>query len=124
MYTLPMSRSFRTLALGVTLLWALAPQIACFMPDEMTETEQECCRQMANDCAGSGMSHECCRTAVHSDVGTLVKAIRSVAPDFTVLGETFDATAAIALPHFGNLAAISKHAPPHDTGTSPVILRI
>ena len=52
MYTLPMSRSFRTLALSVAMLWALAPQLACFMPGQMTETEQQCCKEMANDCGG------------------------------------------------------------------------
>ena len=54
--TLPMSRSFRTLALSVAMLWALVPQLACFMPDQMTETEQQCCKEMANDCGGSGVS--------------------------------------------------------------------
>src|SRR5689334_206021 len=48
MYTLRMSRSSRALALGLAILWVVAPQMACFMPETMTESEHECCQQMAN----------------------------------------------------------------------------
>ena len=58
MHTLSMSRTFRLLVLIVAALWALAPQIACFMPDQMTQFEQEYCRQMGGVSAGSGVSHE------------------------------------------------------------------
>ena len=67
MYTVRMSRSFRGLVISLTMAWVLLPQIACFMPDAMTETEQQCCKEMANDCSGSGMSHDCCRTVVRTD---------------------------------------------------------
>ena len=123
MYTLPMSRSFRLLVLSVTMLWALGPQIACFMPDRMTETEQECCKQMANDCSGSGMSHECCRTVVHSDVGTLAAANRGIGPESTVADITLAGAPAAALTVSGNVAG-QTHAPPHDSATSSVVLRI
>ena len=112
------------MALSVAMLWALVPQIACFMPDQMTETEQQCCKQMANNCGGAAMSHECCKTVVRPDVGTLAATIRGIAPDFNVAARTFNAAAAVALPQSGDLAATFIHAPPHDIQASPVILRI
>jgi len=123
MYTLPMSRSFRTLALSVTMLWALVPQIACFMPDQMTETEQQCCKEMASDCGGASMSHACCQTVVRPNAGTLAKA-GGISPDFTFADRTLDMAALVPLPRSGNFAFTTNHAPPHDSETSPVILRI
>jgi hypothetical protein len=106
------------------MLWALAPQLACFMPDQMTETEQQCCKQMANDCGGSGISHECCRTVVRPDVGTLAALNRGIAPDCSVVGTTHE-TFASAWSYGSNTHSLSSnHAPPHDSGGSPVILRI
>jgi hypothetical protein len=122
MYTLRMSWSFRTLVLSVAMVWALAPQIACFMPDEMTEAERECCKQMAHDCGNAGMSHECCKTVVRPDVGALAKAVRDIAPDATVLDRTIDSLSLVELPRV--FSAPSYHAPPHDFGASPLVLRI
>ena len=124
MYTLHMSRSFRVLAIGFTILWVLAPQIACFMPDQMTETEQQCCKEMANDCSGSGMSHECCRTVVRTDVATLTAANRDIAHDFSI-AETSSETGGffLSIAYAGN--DLSRNlSPPIDSGPSSVILRI
>jgi hypothetical protein len=118
-----MSWSFKTLALSMAMLWAIAPQIACFMPDEMTETEQECCKQMTHDCSGSGISHECCRTVVRPDVGTLASATRVVGPDTCIVTDAVAALPPASL-HGFRTSVPASHAPPHDSGTFTVILRI
>ena len=124
MYTLGMSWPFRILVLSVAMLWAVVPQIACFMPDEMlTDVEKECCKQMANECGGTNMSHECCANPVRIDVGTAAKAIRHAAPQFQVAGILNIATTP-ALPAGSRLPAQDSQAPPHNSDISPLILRI
>src|ERR1700757_1465436 len=72
-YTSPMSWSFRGLVLTVGMLCGLAPQIACFMPDQpLTQPEMDCCAKLANDCGQMNMS--CCRPVVRTDVGIAAKA--------------------------------------------------
>jgi hypothetical protein len=123
MYTLRMSPSGRVLAFGLAMLWVMVPQIACFMPDQMTEAEQECCAQMAGDCSGSGMSHECCRRVVRPDDAT-VAAGRAMAHDF-VLAESSAEVAGCPLLIASTVSFFSMNSsPPIDTGPSSVILRI
>jgi len=122
-YTLPMSWSFRTLVLSLAALWALAPQIACFMPGQMTQAEQECCQQMGGDCAGSGMSHECCQTVVRPDVGTLAK-LRDVMPDDNVAERVFETESFFLFVGSHPIAAPADETPPAPSGISSVILRI
>ena len=125
MYTFRMSWSFRVLVFNVAMVWALAPQLACFMPDQMfTEPEKECCKQMANSCGGANMSHECCRSAVRIDVGTATKAVRHVAPQFEVTERTIDIAASLLLAGSRRLSVQNNHAPPHDPEASSLILRI
>jgi hypothetical protein len=124
MYTWRMSRSDRAVALALTILWVVAPQMSCFMPDTMTESEQQCCRQMANECSGSGMSHECCRTVVRPDVATFARASRDIGADLRVAVEPFS-----TIPAFSSQAVPTplfdiSHAPPDSSGTVPGILRI
>ncbi len=124
MYTLRMSRSSRALALSLTILWVVAPQMACFMPETVTESEHECCQQMANECGGSGMSHECCRTVVRLDVATLARANRDIGFDFSVAGEAFNTIAAVSSQVDSTPVFDISHASSDLSGTAPVILRI
>jgi hypothetical protein len=123
MYTWYMSRSFKTLAFSVALLWVVAPQAACFMPDAMTETEQQCCKEMANDCGGSGMSHECCRTVARPDVAMLAAANRALVQEFTLVERGGEIDIARLL-NFSTIHFSSNQSPPVDTGPYSVILRI
>jgi len=80
-----MASRFKVLALKVALVWALVPQLACFFPETMmTESEADCCRQMAADCGQMNMpsSHECCKHVVRSDLATMARAPRHIVPDF------------------------------------------
>jgi hypothetical protein len=124
MYTLRMSVSGRALAFGLAILWVMVPQIACFMPDPMTEAEQECCEQMAHNCGSSGMSHECCRRVVRTDPATLAAASRVMAHDFVLVeGSTeIDGSALLTASTFSYF--FRNSSPPIDTGPSSVILRI
>jgi hypothetical protein len=94
------------------------------MPDQMTESEQQCCKEMANDCSGSGMSHECCRTVVRADVATLTASNRGIANDFGI-AEMNSETGAFYL----SIASVGEYlsrnlSPPIDSGPSSIVLRI
>ena len=124
MYTLHMTWSFRALVLSVAMIWGLVPQLACFMPDPTpTPAEMECCKEMMNDCSGMNMSHDCCRTPPHTDVGIIVKALRvsalhmAEAVVFNV--ESFSVPASSR-----RLSVQDPHSPPHDYEPSLLVLRI
>ena len=123
MYTLDMSWSSRALVLSVAIVWALGPQLACFMPEAMTEPEAECCKQMANDCGKTNMTHECCRTVVPGGEGVAVKTIRHTAPQLEVI-ETSAILGSAPLAGARHEFIQNIHAPPHDPGASFLILRI
>ena len=124
MYTVRMSRPFRGLAISLTMAWVLLPQIACFMPDAMTETEQQCCKEMANDCSGSGMSHECCRTVVPTDLATVNTANRGIVHDFSLAETGWETGASSLLNAYAGDCLSRNESPPLDSGPSSVILRI
>jgi hypothetical protein len=69
-----MLRAFKVLALTVTMLWALMPQLACFFPEDV-HAPSECCKRMAGDC---------CETTVREDVAAPAKEIREFTPHFQV----------------------------------------
>jgi hypothetical protein len=94
------------------------------MPDTMTESEHQCCQQMANECGGSGMSHECCRTVVRSDVATFARANREIGFDFSVAVEAFNTIAAVSSQVASTPVFDISHALPDSSGTASVILRI
>ena len=125
MYTVHMSWSFRSLVLIVAMAWGVAPQIACFMPDQtLSQQEKDCCKEIASDCAGSNMSHECCRTVVRTDVGIAAKAIRHVLPDSHLPNITTDIVRPMPLDGSRQLATRNNYAPPHDRKALSSILRI
>ena len=125
MYTLHMSWSFRATVLTIVMAWGLAPQIACFMPEQMlTQPERDCCKEMSSDCGGANMSHACCRTVVRTDVGITAKTVRIVTPHFDVAERMIDAASSIFLTPSRELSAGNGHAPPHDPGVSSLVLRI
>src|SRR5579884_1862967 len=118
-----MSWSFRVLVLTVTLVCGLAPQIACFMPDQpLTQPERDCCQKMASDCGGH-MDMSCCQTIVHIEVGVTAKAPRSLVPDVTIAPQPVSLPTGIPAAVLTNLSVRNDHAPPpFDTGASPLIL--
>ena len=68
MYTLRMSWPFRVLVLALLLGWGVAPQLACFMPEQATQAEMDCCEKMAGECGQTQMTHECCRPEVRTEI--------------------------------------------------------
>jgi hypothetical protein len=125
MYTLHMSWPFRASVLAVVLAWGLAPQLACFMPDEtLTESEMDCCEGMASDCSSANMSHACCRTVVRTDVGIAAKVVRNLMPRFDVAERATDISIALPLRVIRELSIHNSHAPPSEALVSSVILRI
>ena|SRR5882762_2484229 len=125
MYTLLMSWSFRAFILTVVLAWGLAPQLACFMPEQpLTPAEMDCCNQMANACGGTNMSHACCRAAARTDIGIATKAIGNPMPRFETAGVVADNIGFYVLRCARELWKQSDHAPPDLISLSPLILRI
>jgi hypothetical protein len=125
MYTLQMSWPFRTLILGVLLAWGLAPQLACFMPDQaLTPAKMDCCKEIAGDCSDASMTHACCKTVVRTDPGMAAKIARHDVPRLDAAGRTTD----IATDFFPivdhQLSRQTDHSPPDKSGGSSLILRI
>ena len=50
------------IALGMILLWAASPVLACLPNPQMTSAEMECCKKMAGDCQMGNAQHPCCKT--------------------------------------------------------------
>jgi hypothetical protein len=122
-----MSWSFRALVSNAALVWALVPQLACFLPETtMTESEADCCKQMAGDCGDANMSsHACCRQVLRSDVATTVKAPRQIDPPVESAA-TFVTLDLPPLPYAadGRFIIATVHAPPPDPQVSSLTLRI
>jgi hypothetical protein len=124
MYTLHMTWPFRGLAISVAMVWALVPQLACFMPDlTATPAEMECCKEMMNDCSGMNMSHDCCRTPAHPEVGIIAKATRINQPHMAE-AVMLNVESSLVWTPVRRLASQDTHAPPHGAAASPLVLRI
>ena len=120
-----MSWSFRSLVLTVAVAWGVAPQIACFMPDQtLSQQEKDCCNEMASDCGGSNMTHECCRTVVRTDTGIAAKVLRHALPDSVLTNIGIPVVRPMSLDGSRQLATRNNHAPPHDREALSSILRI
>jgi hypothetical protein len=120
-----MSWSFRALVLSVAALWGLAPQIACFLPDQpLTQHEMDCCEKMAGDCGQMDMS--CCQTVVRTDIlGVTAKAMPNITPHVGTLSwPPAIVPTLISMDVFGDRSSQHEHAPPRDVGDSSLILRI
>ncbi len=122
-------RPFRWLALTFTMLIALLPQLACFLPEQrvLTATEIECCEHMAGECGQAFMqSHECCAGTVRLDAAIVAKARREVSPhdEFTTLVVSPQLPALPSMTSLVTLRVEGNHAPPPGILSSFVILRI
>lgn len=120
-----MSWSFRALVLGVLTAWAVAPQLACFMPDQtLTKSEMNCCEQMANDCGGANMSQACCLPVIRTDVGIAAKLLDHLMPQILAAETAVDSSAELSNRDSRRLPIQNNHAPPPDPLVSSSILRI
>jgi hypothetical protein len=63
-----MRGSIKLVAALALMVLSLQPLASCFS-SEMTQTDEECCRQMAGDCGQVSMptSHSCCRYVDRAD---------------------------------------------------------
>jgi len=126
MYTLHMSWSFRATVLGVLLSVGLAPQLACFMPDEsVSQSDMDCCKEMIGACTAPNMSHECCQTMGPAQVGLTAKAAYDVMPRSTLVRATFEIAPESLVRSDRQPAWFEDPGPPHKHGHSSfVVLRI
>ena len=73
LHLLTLATKFCVVLLAVLLF--TMPTLACVFPTTgLTETERECCKQMADKCGGAMMptSHSCCKRLADSDVSGFV----------------------------------------------------
>ena len=49
--------------LGLILLWAAMPALACLPQAAMTKAEMACCQKMAGNCQMGAAQHPCCKNA-------------------------------------------------------------
>jgi len=120
-----MSWSFRALILTVVVVWGLAPQIACFMPDQsLTQAEMDCCQHKADDCGQMNMT--CCRTTTPThNVGITAKPVRNPLPQVHMASAPVGIPAVTPPAGFVRSTIANDHAPPpSDSAASPLILRI
>ena len=109
----------------MAMAWVVAPQIACFMPDEMlTQAEKDCCKGMMRDCSGANMAHECCKTVGRAEVAAPAKGIRHLAPSFEVAVGTVEVESSLLPAGSHTVSLRNNHAPPLDSAASFLILRI
>ena len=109
----------------MAVLVAVAPQMACFMPDPMlSQAEMDCCQQMAGDCSSSAdMSHACCRTVVRTDIVAAV-GVRHHVTQLDVAAIAVEASAPPILNAWRELPLRADHSAPPERGPSSVVLRI
>jgi hypothetical protein len=125
MYTLPMSSCFRLLVLAILLTVGLAPQLACFMPDEgAMQADMDCCKGMTGDCSAANMSHACCQTVVRTDVGLTAETIQHAMPRVDVAEYGGNIVSTSLVPIYGDFSRQTDHAPPDKPGQFPLVLRI
>ena len=119
-----MSWSLRVLVVTVTLIWGLAPQLACFMPDQaLTQHEMDCCEQMAGTCSQTDMS--CCRPVVRTDVpGLAARPVRNIGPDVHIAPRPVSIAGTVPANVLAEFPIQNDHAPPPDVGSFSLILRI
>jgi|SRR5882724_11103077 len=112
--------------LGLVVLIAAAPLMACMLPSGVTTVaEKACCRKMAGECGHSQMpaSHSCCKTVSSPNQIAVAKSSNLVSQ----LQLVYLTPAAV----FGTLADRSillssthDHAPPESPPSFSTVLRI
>src|SRR5437016_5667873 len=102
--------------------------LACFLPHTiLTESESECCKQMANECGEANMQlHECCARTVRTEIATAAKTVRRMLPQFEIVATaaTFEQPGLQTSPDMPGIFDREIHAPPHDLPVPSLALRI
>ena len=124
MYTLSMSWLFRALALTMMLALGFASQATCLMPEQpATQSEPDCCKQMASDCNGTNTSMACCQMVVRTDPAITRANAHDLIQRFNA-ENAVDLSTSFTLNDFRERVSRSDHAPPYDSGVSSPVLRI
>jgi len=126
MYTLRMSWPFRAMVLGLLVSVGLAPQLACFMPDEsLSQSDMDCCKEMIGACTASNMSRVCCQTVAPAPVGLTAKAVYDVMPRSMLVSATVEIAPEFLVRSDRQRTWFEDPGPPHQHGDSSfVVLRI
>ena len=120
-----MSWPFRATVLVLLLALGVAPQLACFMPDQTaTQSDMDCCKEMIGACTAPNMSHECCQVAAPTVLGLAAKTVHHVALRFHVVEVTTDVASDLRFRLDNPFSRYSDPAPPDKHGEFSLIRRI
>lgn len=119
--------------LWVVMLWALLPQLACFLPEaKANESEAACCEQMPEHCGQQqtppehSSTHTCCRHILASYVVATIKVQPEIDPPLELPAAISPAVELVFIPEAGGWHKFflpNFHAPP--SGLNPPLnLRI
>lgn len=121
-----MRGSIKLVAALALMVLSLQPLASCFSP-EMTQTDEECCRQMAGDCGQVSMptSHSCCRYVDRPDSAR--PETKSSRTSMTLVAVTSLGAQTDGLPApspTGLAATVAAESPPGTSSRSLQVLRI
>ena len=123
-YNLRMSWSLRGVALAIAMMWAVVPQLACYMSYRtLSAAEMECCKEMLDACGNPNMTHECCRVEPPPHDGIAVKIVRYDPPRVEI-AETPLISSSVPSEAMRQQVTQGPPPPPHDPSTLSLILRV
>jgi len=114
-YTLAMRTARKLIAGLVTLLLLALPAAACVAASEvMSQSEQECCREMAGDCGKVPMevSHSCCTTGVSREQPAKGSTEFSLAPSASLAAELVSHLTVSTSAHLFSSPDLTTESPP------------
>ena len=124
-----MRRLCKLPALVMLLVMSGVPVMACLAPGvQLTQEEQACCREMAEQCGGAGMAadHSCCQKVVSVEqvaVVTQFAANSHAVTQFAVVAAQL-VSAPAALNQFDARPPLGRHPPPPASPPTTQVLRI
>ena len=120
------TRTRAALVLGMVLLWAVTPSIACLLPGHVpAPVVKQCCHQAAEDCGQTSapVTHACCNAPTRPDAVLVLPDTRQQDRDVTALVISESLTLLAVPAHVQNHSPFGS--PPGDpVSFQPSVLRI
>jgi hypothetical protein len=113
-------------AFVMLLVMTGVPVMACLAPGvRLTQEEQACCREMAEQCGGAGMvaNHSCCQKIVSVEQDAVVTQFAATGHALTQVAVVVSqvASALLGLSQFDTRPALGRHPPPASPATTQVL---
>lgn len=115
---------------ALALIVSAAPVMACLAPGvTLTPAEHACCKRMAKQCGGAGMSksHSCCQQLTAAEGSTFIKAHSAQLDhivNVTYISPVLGAFVLTGVPPVHGLSSFRVHGPPGPLPAAISVLRI